>query len=232
MGNIYEYSLSIIIPTLNEGVNIVKTLECTARSPNVEVIVVDGGSKDGTVELAKSWGAVLLTSSPNRALQMNAGAYIAKGKILLFLHADTLLPKEFHSHIKRIINTPGAVAGAFRLRIDAESHGFRLIEELANWRTSFFQMAYGDQGIFLKAKTFHEIKSFPQIAIMEDFNLIRQLRKRGNIMLAPASVITSARRWEKLGIIKTTLINKAVVSAYWMGIKPSYIAKWYQSNYE
>lgn len=226
--------ISIIIPALNEVKTLKETLISTHPSTNVEVIVVDGGSIDGTVGLAQSLGANVLSAPAGRACQMNVGAKAATGEILLFLHADTRLPPEFDAMVRTALKsrvgrggkTP--VAGAFALQINAPLRRLRLIEWGVNWRSHFLQMPYGDQAIFLKAKTFHEIGSFLELPIMEDFELMCRLRGKGRIALIPVPVVTSARRWLKRGVFQTTLINQIIILAYLLGVSPERLVRWYR----
>ena len=224
--------ISIIIPTLNEAAHLRATLATIKTASNVEVIVVDGGSSDGTVEMARSMGTEVITSSPGRARQMNAGAARAKGAILLFLHGDTRLPIGFDYHIHKILACPRAVAGAFQLRVDGNLPGLRIMERLVNVRSRRLQFPYGDQAIFLRADLFWKMGGFPDMPIMEDFELIRRLRRRGRIVIASVPVLTSARRWKNLGIVRTTLVNYAIPLAYYLGASPSRLARWYQRKRE
>jgi rSAM/selenodomain-associated transferase 2 len=162
---------------------------------------------------------------------MNRGAAIATGDVLLFLHADTLLPEKFDEHILESLNRPSTVAGAFELSVNSPIPALRLIESLANWRSRRLRLPYGDQAIFVQRKLFHQVGGFPHIPIMEDFELIRCLRKKGEIVTLPVSVSTSPRRWEKFGILKTTLINQLVIVAYFTGIAPDVISRWYRRSY-
>ena len=219
--------ISIIIPALNEASNISATLATTPGDSTAEVIVVDGGSMDDTVAVAESFGAKVLLTQAGRARQMNAGATEASGDVLLFLHADTRLPKDFDAYIRDALAEPGAIAGAFRLELDGRQRGLRFIEMMANWRSRRLQMPYGDQAIFIRAEVFHRFGGFPQMPLMEDFEMMRRLRKQGRIIVAPVPVISSARRWLKLGIFRTTLINQVVIAAYLAGAKPERIVRWY-----
>jgi hypothetical protein len=223
--------ISIIIPVLNEEKTLKKTLLSAGRGKHREIIVVDGGSSDGTTTLARSMGAKVIAGSPPKSRQMNKGAVAAAGDILLFLHGDTCLPKRYHEHVHGGIDTPGFAAGAFSLRIDSRAGAMRLIGKLANLRSRFLSLPYGDQGLFLTAERFWTAGGFADIPIMEDFELVRRLKKMGgDIVTLPASVVTSSRRWAKVGVLKTTLINQMVLAAYFSGIPLPAIAAWYRSG--
>ncbi|MBD2354399.1 TIGR04283 family arsenosugar biosynthesis glycosyltransferase [Tolypothrix sp. FACHB-123] len=228
--NLNSAKISIVIPTFNEAGNIQDAIASTQPSTNIEIIVVDGGSQDDTVAIAQSLGVKVILSSPGRAVQMNAGAVAASGDILLFLHADTRLPAGFDALIRTALQQPGTVAGAFNLRIDASGWGLRLVELGVKVRSQFWQMPYGDQAIFITKDIFNKIGCFPELPIMEDFELIRRLRCIGKITFIKASVITSARRWLRKGIFKTTLINQIVIIAYLLGISPERIRSWYRQE--
>ena len=222
--------ISVIIPAINEADNIKKTLTGIGPGNNREIIVVDGGSNDSTVSIAKSLGARVINSSPPRARQMNLGAIEATGDVLLFLHADTQLPEKFDKLILNSFKQPGIVGGAFELRINSDIPALRLIERLANWRSRSLKTPYGDQAIFILSKFFHQAGGFPNIPILEDFEMIRRLKKKGKITTLSVPVLTSPRRWQNLGILQTTLINQLVIVAYFMGIAPETIAYWYRQS--
>ncbi|MCS6814303.1 MAG: TIGR04283 family arsenosugar biosynthesis glycosyltransferase [Cyanobacteria bacterium] len=223
--------ISVIIPVLNEAATIADSLSHLQRAAGamaIEVIVVDGGSQDGTRDQLAGLGITVLTAPPGRAHQMNAGAARATSNVLLFLHADTRLPLGFPVLVNQVLSTPGVIAGAFALSIDGDLPGLRWVEWFANWRSRTLRMPYGDQAIFLRAEQFHAIGGFPQQPIMEDYELIRRLRRRGQIAIVPQPVITSARRWQKLGVLQTTLINQAIVAAYRLGVSPQRLVRWYR----
>jgi hypothetical protein len=220
--------LSVVIPTLNEAENIADTLESTQGASNVDVMVVDGGSEDKTVEIARSHGVKILEVSGGRARQMNRGAAKARGEVLLFLHGDTRLPEGYDEAIYCALNRPRAVAGAFRLRIEGHRPGLRFIEQTANWRSQLLGLPYGDQGIFMSAGLFRSVGGFPEFPIMEDFELMRRLRRLGRVVIAPALVSTSDRRWQALGVWQTTLTNYAIPIGYLLGVSPSRLATWYR----
>ncbi|AVH66698.1 MULTISPECIES: TIGR04283 family arsenosugar biosynthesis glycosyltransferase [unclassified Nostoc] len=226
--NIDAAKISIIIAAINEARNIKETIATTQSRLNIEVILVDGGSQDDTVAIAQSLGVKVISSSPGRAVQMNAGAVASGGEILLFLHADTRLPTGFDEMICTALQQPGTVAGAFNLRIDAPLLSLRWVELGVKWRSHFCQMPYGDQAIFLTKESFQQIGGFPELPIMEDFELIRRLKTIGRIVIIPTPVITSARRWLQKGVFKTTLLNQLVIIAYLLGVSPERIRTWYR----
>ena len=221
-------AISIIIPTLNEAESIATTMKSAQAATGIEIIVADGKSSDGTGEMAKELGARVLTITGGRARQVNAGAMAASSDVLLFLHGDTRLPDGYDQHVLNLLAMPGTAAGAFALGIDGPEIGLRIIEKLANFRSRFFQMPYGDQAIFLRANLFRSIGGFPEMPIMEDFVFVQRVKKEGRVAIAPIAVTTSSRRWKKLGILKTTLINQAVLLAYFSGRDPVRLASWYR----
>ena len=237
-------SVSIIIPALNEAEAIGRTLAATRESATasaakarsdpadgesfpIEMIVVDGGSTDATAAIARSCGAVVVSSPPGRARQMNAGARVARGECLLFLHADTRLPPGYEQEVRRVLDLPGVVAGAFALQIAGTGWRLRLVERAANLRSRLFELPYGDQGLFLRAEVFRSLGGFPELPLMEDLELVRLLRRRGKIMTSPLAAATSARRWESVGVVRATLLNQFFLLAYLLGMPPRRIASWY-----
>jgi rSAM/selenodomain-associated transferase 2 len=226
--------ISIVIPVLNEAANIGAAI-ASIRSSDTEIIVVDGGSTDNTREIAEELGAIAIASPPGRSLQMNAGAKIATGDILLFLHGDSRLPEGFDRLVRETLEA-GAIAGAFTLRIDAPQPQFRRIEWGAKLRSRWWQMPYGDQGIFLHQSVFWEVGGFPALPIMEDFEFMKRLQKIGalaqprtrRIVIVEALIATSARRWLQRGIWQTTLINQLMIAGYLLGIDPHRLLKFYR----
>ncbi len=223
-------NISIIIPTLNEAGCISKFLPELLSTPGIEVLVVDGGSSDNTADTAKALGAKVIRVSAGKASQMNAGAKAACGDILLFLHGDTRLAPGFVAQVRNALNQTGVAAGAFRLKIDGGFWGLRVIEWLANFRSRFLQMPYGDQGIFVSADLFAALGGFPALPIMEDFEMVRRLKRKGRIKTLPLAATTSARRWQKLGILRTTVMNQVIIIAYLLGVKPQTLAQWYREK--
>ncbi|PLY00769.1 MAG: hypothetical protein C0622_08240 [Desulfuromonas sp.] len=222
--------LSVVIPTLNEAENLGRTLTNLKQASDVELIVADGGSQDATAEIATSHGARLLTISGGRAAQLNAGATAATGRQLLFLHADTLLPVDYAERVRAALDTPATVAGAFRFKTDASGFGMRLVEWGTNLRSTLFQTPYGDQGLFMEMRIFGELGGFPPLPIMEDFELVRRLRRRGRIVTLKAEALTSARRWQRLGVLRTFLINQLMIAGYLFGVPNAKLQRLYRGK--
>lgn len=193
--------ISVIIPALNEAGRIRRCLDqFQAQAGAWELIVADGGSGDGTAELAETLGArVLRCSERGRGPQQNAGASVAQGELLLFLHADAILPPDAHAWITATLMAPGTAAGAFRVRHQAEAwRGWRAwILRLADLRSHWTRAPYGDQALFMKASTFRACGGFPARPLMEDVALARALARRGRIRTVPAEVRVSGRRFEQ-----------------------------------
>jgi rSAM/selenodomain-associated transferase 2 len=169
-------------------------------------------------------------SPPGRAEQLNAGARSATGSILLFLHADTQLPTGFDRAVRSTLSEPGAVAGAFHLRIDAPGWPMRAIERAVDIRSRLLQMPYGDQGIFVRKQLFHQLGGFPLLPIMDDYEFVRRLRQKGKIRIVHLPAITSGRRWQLLGPWRTTWINQKIILGYRLGFPPERLAAWYRST--
>ena len=222
--------ISVIVPALDEAGSIGRTLASIPSSEDLEVIVVDGGSHDGTPELARTGGARVVSALPPRSRQMNLGAACARGDILLFLHADTLLPDGFADLIRLTNADPSVAGGAFSLRIDSDRAGIRAVERVTNLRARRLSVPYGDQALFVPADRFWELGGFPLMPIMEDYVFVRRLARTGRIAIVESPVITSGRRWEQLGIVRTTLINQMIILAYHLGIAPEVLRCWYSGR--
>ena len=218
--------ISIVIPTLNEAEHLRGTLDALRQADVHEIIVADGGSVDKTADIAEACGATVVRCERGRGMQFNAGAAAAGGEILLFLHADTSLPACFEARVREILEKPDVSAGVFSLRIDGRRRSYRVIERLVAWRSRFLGLPYGDQALFMTTETFQSVGRYPEFAAMEDFELVRRLRRIGRIAIAPEQVLTSARRWSERGVWRTTTLNAACVAAYLCGVSPQRIASW------
>jgi len=222
-------ALSIIVPALNEAAGITATLAALAplRARGAEVIVVDGGSDDGTAELAAAQADRVAVSARGRARQMNAGAAVARAPVLLFLHADTRLPegadRSIHAAIER-----GAGWGRFDVHIDGRARMLRVVAAMMNWRSRLTGIATGDQAIFVTRQAFDRVGGFPAQPLMEDIELSRRLRG----LAAPAClrdrVLTSGRRWEQRGVWRTIFLMWRLRWRYWRGASPQALAEAYR----
>jgi len=221
--------LSIIIPCLNESDAIVDTLAALAplRARDCEVIVVDGGSSDSTAALAGGHADHVLAAPPGRARQMNAGAAAARGEILCFLHADSRLPENADALIISGLSRSSHSWGRFNVRITGTHPLLRVIAALMNWRSRLSGIATGDQGLFVTRSLFEAAGRFPEIALMEDIALSRQLKIYGAPLCITHPLTTSGRRWEKHGVWRTMLLMWRLRLAYWLGADPDKLA----SNY-
>jgi len=219
--------ISVIIPTLNESSNI-ETAIHSARHADTEIIVVDGGSTDGTLHQAKKSGALIITGPKGRARQQNAGAKRALGKVLLFLHADTILPEEYPAHVFDTLMDKRVVAGAFKFKTDF-SHPFMTLVELgANIRSRYFHLPYGDQALFLYKTMFDALNGFPDVVIAEDLFFAQKLSSSGQIRHVPVPILTSGRRWRIRGPIRTWLINTLILAGCKMGVSPKRLKSLYK----
>jgi len=219
--------VSVIIPTLNEALNIEKTI-CKARNSNAELIVVDGGSGDDTVARAIRAGARIEKSPRGRAVQQNRGASVARGNVLLFLHADTHLPRGYVKHVFEALMEPETVAGAFRFKTDLDHPLMKLIELVTNIRSRYLKLPYGDQGLFFRRALFEAVGGFPEISIAEDLFLMHRISRLGRIGIAPVHAVTSGRRWQTRGLLRTTLINQIIITGCCLGISPHVLVRLYR----
>ena len=219
--------ISVIIPVLNEAKILDQSLaRLTPQLKGHELIIVDGGSTDETLLIAKRYGQAI-SSEGGRARQSNAGAATARGDILLFLHADVWLDAGAIEGVEIAISA-GYVGGAFKQRIEEDHPLYRLIEHAANFRAKWLRIFYGDGGIFVRRTHFDCIGGFPDIPIMEEVGFSRQLRRRGTVTLVEPGIHISARRWQKNGILRTTLTNWLITLLYLLRVPPTHLAKLYR----
>jgi rSAM/selenodomain-associated transferase 2 len=219
--------ISVIIPTLNEEVNLPVTLRQLTDHPDVELIVVDGGSTDRTLEIAQRFTPYVFRTTPGRAQQMNIGARHATGDILLFLHADTFLLPGALDEIQRRIIGDGAVGGAFDLHIDSRRRLCKFVARMASHRSRWLHLPYGDQGIFVWRQVFEGLRGFPEIPIMEDIAFARRLRRAGRLTFIRSGLVTSGRRWNANGVMRTTLVNLWVAGLFLLRVPPPELRRIY-----
>ena len=230
-----KFLISIIIPVFNEESIIENTLKQFLDCSNLEVIVVDGGSKDKTREIVNKISLVnkqiklIISHKLGRANQMNCGAAVAKGDPILFLHADTVLPPNFQQIIHNILEKKKIIIGAFKLKINGQEKSLRLIETMVNLRSRILSLPYGDQGFFMTKDNFNLLGGFTDLQIMEDFDFIQRSKLYGKIAISNSMVVTSARRWQKIGVMKTTIINQLIIIGYFLGISPQKLRKFYRN---
>ncbi|MDY6950487.1 MAG: TIGR04283 family arsenosugar biosynthesis glycosyltransferase [Thermodesulfobacteriota bacterium] len=218
--------LSIVIPVLNEAEILGDTLGRLAR-PSGDIMVVDGGSTDGTVEIARQYTSRVITSPRGRGPQQDAGARQSHGSVLLFLHADTRLPMAYERLVHEALEGPGVVFGAFHLKIHPSKPILAFIASMANLRSRLLRMPYGDQALFARREAYFEAGGFPDWPVMEDVDLVRRLNRLGGFQLARGSVLTSGRRWKKENAVFTTLRNWSLMTRYYMGHRPHTLAGHY-----
>jgi rSAM/selenodomain-associated transferase 2 len=218
--------ISIIVPTWNEATCIAGTIASLRRLGDAEIIVVDGGSADDTLNEARGADRVL-TSPLGRAVQMNAGAAAARGDVFLFLHADCTLEPGSIAAVERRLGSRGVIAGCFSMRVEAAGLSFRCIDTCATARVRLTGIAYGDQGLFLRADDFRRLGGFPPLRFMEDVFFSRTLRSVGRVVVDAHRIFVSPRRWRKVGIMRQTLTNWTLTGLALAGISPDRLADYY-----
>jgi len=223
-------ALSVVIPCLNEAETIIQLLETLqdARAEGIELVLVDGESIDDTVALATPLVDKLIGSAAGRAQQMNAGAQVATGEILWFLHADCAIRAEFPRQIIAAMATSERVWGWFNVRLSGRHPMLRVIEFMMNWRSRLSGIATGDQGIFVRRELFVRLGGFPAIPLMEDIAISKRLKRCSQPLVLAQRLVTSSRRWEQSGIISTILLMWRLRWAYFMGTDPALLAQRYR----
>lgn len=219
--------VSIVIPVLNEASTIAITLErVLALQGEYEVIVVDGGSRDGTTAIASRYVSVI-SSRKGRARQMNAGASEAKGDVLLFLHADTILPEGAIAAVENTLAVHRVVGGRFKVKLDHPSWVYRVIGFSINLRDRVFGGFTGDQAIFVRAGVFRRLGGYREMLLMEDLDFGNRMAHLGKVAIVPARVTTSARRWQKDGVVRTIAVMWTLRLLFKLGIPPSHLKRFY-----
>ena len=225
----HEPLISVIIPTWNEAEHLPATIQA-ATTTGAEILVVDGGSTDGTVDLARQLGVQVLQTELGRGQQLARGAAVARGELLLFLHADARLPSDYAVHIRTTLANPATALGAFRLAIDAKGLRLRCLEWGVRRRCSWLKLPYGDQALFVRAATYRQLGGFRALAAMEDFDFVRRAKRLGDVVVLTAPVTTSARSWQRHGVLRTSLSNIACAVACCFGVSTERVARWRVRN--
>ena len=231
-------TISVIIPTLNEERTIMATVAQTATLGFDELIVVDGGSSDETPALVESYrlstqssalSPVRLVTAPRgRAKQMNEGAKACRGEVLLFLHADTQLPRDAKASIESALADQRIVGGRFDVRFDRPSIWGAIISKMMNWRSRLSSIATGDQALFVRRPIFEQMGGFADLPLMEDIDFSRRLKRMGTTAALTSTVTTSFRRWEQQGPLQTILLMWGLRLLYWMGVSTHTLHRWYR----
>jgi rSAM/selenodomain-associated transferase 2 len=224
-----QMRFSIIMPVLNEEDILEQQLNHLVRQcshSESELLIVDGGSTDRTIEIAQSFG-IVISSPRGRATQLNAGAAVATGEVLLFLHADTLLPDDAFRAIEHAFTTREVVGGAFQICFNCDQWPYRLVALSTNLRSRIRKIFTGDQAYFVRTTSFKAIGGFPDQPLMEDLEIITRLAKIGKVVLLPQYVTTSARRHEKMGLVPSILFMWYLRTLYRFGASPAQLQRMY-----
>ncbi len=232
--------LSIVIPVCNESSVLGDVLNALDLFPMDEIIVADCGSCDGSGAFLQAWAKggsgryhrMVLSAPRGRGSQMNAGAKRACGELLLFLHADTHLPAGAIDLVHEAMRSPDVAGGAFRLHINSKHPFLKWVSFLANLRSTYWALPYGDQAYFVRRSVFESLGGYPVLPLMEDVAFIGKLKKAGRMVLLKKAVSTSARRWQRRGYFFTSFQNMFLLCLYFLGVSPGRLAKWYDSPYK
>ncbi len=217
--------ISVVIPALDEAEWIGAALD-SAMLPGIEVVVVDGGSRDDSSLRARQAGARVLEEERGRARQLARGVEASSGEVLLLLHADTCLPPGWPEMLRGALADPDVVGGAFRFAFDTRGLALGLLVWGARLRGSLLRLPYGDQALFVRRSVLESMGGVPQVPILEDLDLVRQMKARGRIELLPAPAPTSARRHLEQGVFRTAFAHLLVALAWRLGVDRSRIAEW------
>jgi len=217
--------VSVVIPALNEAERIGATIDAAFAAGASEVLVADAGSSDATVSIARARGARVIEGERSRGRQLNRGAEAASHDALIFLHADTLLPLHACEEVERAL-TSGAIFGGFRIAF--LEPGLRFVAFMINARTRLTRAPWGDQAQFTTRAHFLRLGGFPDMPIMEDYELARRMKREGRTVLLPLTVRTSGRRFLQKGIVRTSLLNWRIIASYHLGVSPERLARWYR----
>ena len=220
--------LSVVVPMLNEGSAIADTLAALrSGAPNAEIIAVDGGSIDQSVDVARKLADRIVAAARGRARQMNAGAALGTGEFLAFVHADTRVPSSFEKDILDAFQESDVVGGRFDVELDDPSFAYRLMGNLIRLRSRITRTATGDQAIFVRRSVFQALGGFPDFDLCEDLDFSRRLKRAGRVACLHSRVTTSARRWQRDGLVRTVLRMWAIRALYLLGVPPSRLKQIY-----
>jgi len=217
----------VIVPVLNEAAVLDMTLSAVARQDrDHETIVVDGGSTDETVAIATRYARVI-SAPTGRASQMNAGGRGARADVLIFVHADTILPSGAIAAVEEALEDPGVVGGRFRVRLDQRGWRYRIVEASINLRDLLVSGFTGDQAIFVRRTVFESLGGYRDMELMEDLDFGRRMARCGKVVRLPLAVVTSARRWQRNGVVRTVLLMWSLKILWACGMQPSRLKRLY-----
>lgn len=220
--------LSVVVPILNEERTIAASLAAIrVGAPDAEIVVVDGGSADTSLDIARGLADRIISAQRGRARQMNAGAAAASGDLLAFVHADTIVPSSFGTDIAQALSDLAVVGGRFDVRLDDDRFMYRLIGNLISLRSRISRTGTGDQTIFVRRDAFARLGGFPDLELCEDLDFARRLKRIGKIACLRTRVTTSARRWQRDGLFRTVLRMWTIRSLYLLGVPPSRLKQMY-----
>jgi rSAM/selenodomain-associated transferase 2 len=218
------------VPVFNEELTIQRALDSVLRLKPEEVLVIDGGSVDRTRQVAACAGVQLFGAPRGRARQMNHGAALARGDILLFLHADTRLPQSALDDIRDAMRNPKVAGGHFDVALDGAGWMLRAVGTMISLRSRLSRVATGDQAIFVRREVFAKLGGYPEIPLMEDIALSRALKRAGQVACLKSRVVTSARRWQKDGVWRTIFKMWTLKSLYLLGVSPRRLKRFYDDR--
>lgn len=221
-------SVAVIVPILNEGERLPQLLKMLEAIQADEVVLVDGGSSDGSDLLLAASKFKWIRSEPGRAVQMNSGATCCQSDVLIFLHADTELERAGLERLREVMQRPDVAGGRFDVRLSGSHPAFRMIEWLINVRSRLSKISTGDQCQFVRRDVFEQLGGFPEQPLMEDVEFSSRLKRAGRIACLRDKVTTSSRRWEQHGILRTILLMWKLRLYYWLGITPERLAAIYR----
>ncbi len=220
-------TVAVILPVLNEENALPDLLQRVRHWGAEEIIFVDGGSSDHTLQLLEDSDVIWIHGKCGRAFQMNAGSSKVECDILLFIHIDTELSSSCIEDIRRVMCDQEVVGGRFDVQLSGRHPAFRMIEWFINWRSRMTKISTGDQAIFVRSDVFERLGGFPEIPLMEDVEFSKRLKRQGRIACLHRKVITSSRRWEKHGIVRTILLMWWLRFRFWQGVNPAVLKRHY-----
>lgn len=224
-------TVSIVVPALNEATRIQPCLRrLRSDFPRCELVVVDGGSTDGTVELAARYAPVIRSAAGRRSTQMNAGAAVTTGDILWYIHADCQVPADALDLLRQAVLHPGVVGGGLHLRFDQRSLALDYLAASSNLRARRLNWIFGDQAMFIRRDVFDSVGGFPELPLMEDLEMSRILRRRGRLVVLPTTVTASARRLVDRGVWRMTGLMQLLKLQYLLGVDPERIRQRYERS--